>query len=90
MTGDPFQQNPKTFQQAITYFMRAEAYTNACRLCKDAGDFDQLKNVASLGSMTDKLDAAKFLEAQETQDCRDKALQLYSMAGQGMKVGAVV
>ncbi|XP_075256505.1 intraflagellar transport protein 140 homolog isoform X3 [Convolutriloba macropyga] len=79
-------QNPKTFQQAITYFMRAEAYTNACRLCKDAGDFDQLKNVASLGSMTDKLDAAKFLEAQDTQDCRDKALQLYSMAGQGMKV----
>ncbi|XP_063722149.1 intraflagellar transport protein 140 homolog isoform X2 [Symsagittifera roscoffensis] len=80
------EQNPKTFQQAITYFMRAEAYTSGCRLCKEAGDFDQLKNVASLGSMTDKLDAAKFLEAQDSQDCRDKALQLYSMAGQGMKV----
>ena len=67
--------------------MRAEAYPNACKLCKEAHDYEQLKNVASLGSLNDKLDAAKFLEAQDTQDCRDKALQLYSMAGQGLKVG---
>ena len=78
--------NERNLQHAVTYFMRAEAYSNACKLCKEAHDYEQLKNVASLGSLNDKLDAAKFLEAQDTRDCRDKALQLYSMAGQGLKV----
>ena len=73
-------ENIDNIPEAIHFFSKAQAYSNAIRICKDQGYYEQLWNMAVLAGPNEKLDAAKFFENAEKPQF-DKAVILYEKAG---------
>ncbi|KAK7788798.1 hypothetical protein R5R35_010909 [Gryllus longicercus] len=65
---------------AIHFFTRAEAYSNAVRICKEHGIEDQLWNLALLAGPREQLEAARYFESSERAS-PDKAVILFHRAG---------
>ena len=55
-------ENIDNISEAIHFFSKAQAYSNAIRICKEQGYTEQLWNMAVLAGPNEKLDAAKFFE----------------------------
>ncbi|XP_005391625.1 PREDICTED: intraflagellar transport protein 140 homolog isoform X1 [Chinchilla lanigera] len=66
-------------KQAVRFYMRAQAFNNAIRLCKENGLDDQLMNLALLSSPEDMIEAGRYYE--EKGDQMDRAVMLYHKAG---------
>lgn len=73
----------KNFREAINYYQRAGAISNAIRLCKENDMNDYLANLAFQGGSQDMLDAARYYETVPGQE--DKAVLLYHKAGHTSK-----
>jgi intraflagellar transport protein 140 len=74
----------KNFKEAINYYQRAGAISNAIRLCKENNMHEYLANLAFQGgSAQDMLDAARYYETVPGQE--DKAVLLYHKAGHTTK-----
>lgn len=65
-------------QDAVAFFVRAGAYSNAVRLCKEHNMIDDLWNIGMIAGNREKLECAKYFE--ETEDL-EKAVVLYHRAG---------
>ncbi|XP_008318089.2 intraflagellar transport protein 140 homolog [Cynoglossus semilaevis] len=70
-------------KQAVHFYIRAQAYNNAIRLCKDNGLDDQLMNMALLSNPEDMMEAACYYEERGTH--MDRAVDLYHKAGRVSK-----
>lgn len=66
------------FQDAVAYFMRASAYSNAVRICKENNMIDDLWNIGMVAGNREKIECAKYFE--EIDDL-EKAVVLYHRAG---------
>ncbi|XP_023331155.1 intraflagellar transport protein 140 homolog [Eurytemora carolleeae] len=73
-------ENIDNINEAIHFFTRAQAYSNAIRICKEQGLDDQVWNLALLASPTEQLDAARYFETTDHKQF-DKAVILYKKAG---------
>jgi intraflagellar transport protein 140 len=73
----------KNFKEAINYYQKAGAISNAIRLCKENDMIDYLANLAFQGGPQDMLDAARFYETVPGQE--DKAVILYHKGGHTSK-----
>jgi intraflagellar transport protein 140 len=73
----------KNVKEAIAYYQRAGAVSNAIRLCKENDMNDYLANLAFQGSSQDMLDAARYYEKLPGQE--EKAVLLYHKAGHTSK-----
>ena len=73
----------KKFKDAIGYYQRAGAISNAIRLCKDHKMNDFMANLAFQGTAEDMLDAARYYETAAGQE--EKAVLLYHKAGHTSK-----
>ena len=73
----------KNFKEAINYYQRAGAVSNAIRICKENDMHEYLANLAFQGGQQDMLDAARFYETVAGQE--DKAVILYHKAGHTTK-----
>jgi intraflagellar transport protein 140 len=73
-------ENMDNISNAIHFFSKASAYSNAIRICKEQGYADHIWNLALLASNNEKLDAAKYFERCEKPQY-DKAVILYEKAG---------
>ena len=73
-------ENMDEISSAITFFSKAQAYSNAIRICKDHGFDDHVWNLSLLASPQEKLDAAKYFEKNDKPQY-DKAVILYEKAG---------
>lgn len=58
-------ENIDNIDEAVHFFAKAQAYSNAIRICKEHGRYEQLWNMAVLAGPNEKLDAAKYLENAE-------------------------
>lgn len=74
-------ENIDNIAEAIHFFSKAQAYSNAIRICKEHGFKEQLWNMAVLAGPNEKLDAAKYFENAEHKPQYDKAVILYEKAG---------
>ncbi|UYV62808.1 IFT140 [Cordylochernes scorpioides] len=72
-------ENLERMQEAIHFFTRAQAYSNAMRICKECELEDQLQNLALLGSPREMVDAAQYY--QDKPGYQDRAVLLYHKAG---------
>ncbi len=70
-------------KEAINYYQRAGAISNAIRICKENEMQDYLANLAFQGNSQDMLDAARYYETVAGQE--DKAVILYHKAGHTTK-----
>lgn len=66
------------YQDAIGFFIRAGAFSNAVRLCKEHNIVEELWNIGMMAGAKEKLECAKYFE--ETDDL-EKAVILYHRAG---------
>ena len=73
-------ENVDNISEAIHFFSKAQAYSNAIRICKDQGFNEQLWSLAILAGPNEKLDAAKYFECSDKPQY-DKAVILYEKAG---------
>ncbi len=73
-------ENMDNISNAIHFFSKASAYSNAIRICKEQGYADHIWNLALLASNNEKLDAAKYFERCDKPQF-DKAVILYEKAG---------
>ncbi|TRY69166.1 hypothetical protein TCAL_05644 [Tigriopus californicus] len=73
-------ENMDDIQSAIHFFTKAQAYSNAIRICKEQGYDDHIWNLALLASPNEKLDAAKHFE-KSNRPMYDRAVILYEKAG---------
>jgi intraflagellar transport protein 140 len=73
----------KNYKEAINYYQRAGAVSNAIRICKENGMHDYLANLAFQGGPQEMLDAARYYETMPGQE--DKAVLLYHKAGHTTK-----
>jgi intraflagellar transport protein 140 len=73
----------KNYKDAISYYQRAGAISNAIRICKEQEIKDSLASLAFQGSSQDMLDAARYYERIPGQE--DKAVLLYHKAGHTSK-----
>lgn len=65
-------------QDAVRFFVRACAYSNAVRLCKEHSMTEELWNVGMVAGSREKLECARYFE--EVDDL-EKAVILYHRAG---------
>ncbi|CAM1291051.1 IFT140 (predicted) [Pycnogonum litorale] len=72
-------ENNGNIKEAVHFFSRAHAYSNAVRLCKENGLEDQLLNLALMSGPEGMVDAARYYEDKEGLE--DKAVMLYHKAG---------
>ncbi|XP_049802425.1 intraflagellar transport protein 140 homolog [Schistocerca nitens] len=63
--------------EAVGFYSRAHAYSNAIRICKEQGLDDQLWNLSLLAGPRDQLDVARYFE----KSFPDRAVRLYHRAG---------
>ena len=73
-------ENVDNINEAIHFFSKAQAYSNAIRICKEQGFNEQLWSLAILAGPNEKLDAAKYFEFSDKPQY-DKAVILYEKAG---------
>ena len=73
-------ENIDNIAEAIHFFTRAQAYSNAIRICKEQGYEEQMWNLALLAAPGEQLDAARYFETAERPQ-NDKAVILYEKAG---------
>lgn len=73
----------KNYKEAVNYFQRAGAMSNAIRICKDHNMHESLATLAFQGSQQDLLDAARFYETVAGQE--ERAVLLYHKAGHTTK-----
>ncbi|KAL0273238.1 UNVERIFIED_CONTAM: hypothetical protein PYX00_005959 [Menopon gallinae] len=66
------------FDEALSFFIRAQAYGNAIRICKENGFTDRIWGLALSAAPREQADAARYL--QEQGDIH-KAILLYHKAG---------
>lgn len=62
---------------AVGFFIKANAYSNAVRLCKEHGLTEELWNIGMVAGKREKIECAKYLE----HDQPNKAVLLYQRAG---------
>ncbi|KAG1671031.1 Intraflagellar transport protein 140 [Nymphon striatum] len=72
-------ENNGNINEAIHFFARAHAYSNAVRLCKENDLEDQVLNLALMCGPEGMIDAARYYEVKEGY--QDKAVMLYHKAG---------
>lgn len=65
-------------QEAVAFFVRAGAYSNAVRLCKENNMADEMWNIGMVAGNREKVECAKYFE--EVEDL-EKAVVLYHRAG---------
>lgn len=65
-------------QDAVGFFVRAGAFSNAVRLCKEHSMTDELWNIGMMAGGREKLECARYFE--EVEDL-EKAVILYHRAG---------
>lgn len=73
-------ENMDDISSAIHFFSKAQAYSNAIRICKEHRYDDQVWNLSLLASNSEKLEAAKYFEKGERPQY-DKAVILYEKSG---------
>ena len=73
-------ENIDNIAEAIHFFTRAQAYSNAIRICKEQGFEEQMWNLALLAAPGEQLDAARYFETSDRPQY-DKAVILYEKAG---------
>eukprot|EP00095_Tigriopus_kingsejongensis_P006204 snap_masked-scaffold252_size238019-processed-gene-1.6 protein:Tk06204 transcript:snap_masked-scaffold252_size238019-processed-gene-1.6-mRNA-1 annotation:"intraflagellar transport protein 140-like protein" len=73
-------ENMDDINSAIHFFTKAQAYSNAIRICKEQGLDDHIWNLALLASPNEKLEAAKYFERSDRPHY-DRAVILYEKAG---------
>ena len=73
-------ENIDNIADAIHFFTRAQAYSNAIRICKEQGYDEQMWNLALLAAPGEQLDAARYFETADRPQY-DKAVILYEKAG---------
>ena len=73
-------ENIDNIPEAIHFFTRAQAYSNAIRICKEQGYEEQMWNLALLAAPGEQLDAARYFETADRPQY-DKAVILYEKAG---------
>ena len=73
-------ENMDDIPSAIHFFSKAQAYSNAIRICKEQRYDDHIWNLALLASSTEKFEAAKYFEKNDKPSF-DKAVVLYEKAG---------
>ena len=73
-------ENIDNISEAVHFFTRAQAYSNAIRICKEQGFDEQMWNLALLAAPGEQLDAARYYETSERPQY-DKAVILYEKAG---------
>ncbi|XP_058471685.1 intraflagellar transport protein 140 homolog [Solea solea] len=69
----------KDVKQAVHFYIRAQAYNNAIRLCQDNGLDDQLMSTALLSNPQDMMEAANYYKKKDIH--MDRAVELYLKAG---------
>ncbi|XP_077980431.1 intraflagellar transport protein 140 homolog [Glandiceps talaboti] len=72
-------ENQDNVKDAIHFFTRARAYSQAIRLCKEHGMEDQLMNLALMSTQEDMVEAARYYE--NNPNTQDKAVMLYHKGG---------
>ncbi|XP_033108707.1 intraflagellar transport protein 140 homolog [Anneissia japonica] len=72
-------ENVEDYKASIHFFTRAQAYSQAIRLCKENNMEDQLMNLALMSNSTDMIDAAQYYESNP--QTMDKAVMLYHKGG---------
>lgn len=65
-------------QDAVSFFVRAGAYSNAVRLCKEHNMSDEMWNIGMMAGNKEKSECARYFE--EAEDL-EKAVILYHRAG---------
>ncbi|KAJ9573631.1 hypothetical protein L9F63_008972, partial [Diploptera punctata] len=66
--------------EAVHFYSRAKAYSNAIRICREQGMEEQLWNLALLAGPREQLEAAQYFETCD-KPLPDKAVLLYHKAG---------
>ncbi|XP_033630790.1 intraflagellar transport protein 140 homolog [Asterias rubens] len=72
-------ENQDNIREAIHFFTRAQAYSQAIRLCKENNMEDQLMNLALMSSNEDMIEAARYYETNP--NTMDKAVMLFHKGG---------
>ncbi|XP_022095457.1 intraflagellar transport protein 140 homolog isoform X2 [Acanthaster planci] len=72
-------ENQDNIKEAIHFFTRAQAYSQAIRLCKENNLEDQLMNLALMSSSEDMIEAARYYETNPST--MDKAVMLFHKGG---------
>lgn len=67
------------YKEAVHFFTRAQAYSQAIRMCKEHDMGDQLMNLALMSTKDDMIEAARYYEANP--ESQDKAVMLYHKGG---------
>lgn len=65
-------------QEAVAFFVRAGAYSNAVRLCKENNMGDELWNIGMVAGKRERIECGKYFE--EIEDL-EKAVILFHRAG---------
>ncbi|GJQ73669.1 putative intraflagellar transport protein 140 [Trypoxylus dichotomus] len=66
------------FEEAVSFFTKANAYSNAVRICKENNMLEELWNIGTVAGNREKLECARYLEQNEELE---KAVMLYHRAG---------
>eukprot|EP00057_Strongylocentrotus_purpuratus_P021032 XP_011675506.1 PREDICTED: intraflagellar transport protein 140 homolog [Strongylocentrotus purpuratus] len=72
-------ENQDNIKESIHFFTRAQAYSQAIRLCKEHDMEDQLMNLALMSSKEDMIEAARYYE--QNPNTHDKAVMLFHKGG---------
>ncbi|XP_072167641.1 intraflagellar transport protein 140 homolog [Diadema setosum] len=72
-------ENQDNIKEAIHFFTRAQAYSQAIRLCKEHEMEDQLMNLALMSTKEDMIEAARYYEGNP--NTHDKAVMLFHKGG---------
>ncbi|RZC33588.1 hypothetical protein BDFB_000428 [Asbolus verrucosus] len=73
-----FYETTGNFEDAVSFFTKANAYSNAVRLCKENHMSEELWNIGSVAGNREKLECARYFEEV---GALDKAVILYHRAG---------
>ncbi|EFA08985.1 Intraflagellar transport protein 140 homolog-like Protein [Tribolium castaneum] len=73
-----FYETTGNFEEAVNFFTKANAYSNAVRLCKENHMSDELWNIGSVAGTREKLECARYFEEI---GALDKSVILYHRAG---------
>ncbi|EEC12043.1 conserved hypothetical protein [Ixodes scapularis] len=76
-------ENQDNIPEAVHFFSRAKAYSNAIRVCKENQMDEQLFNLALLANQKETLEAARYFE--QRQGALEKAVTLYQKGGWSTK-----
>lgn len=73
-----FYETTGNFDEAVSFFTKANAYNNAVRLCKENHMLEELWDIGSVAGNREKLECARYFE---DANLLDKAVILYHRAG---------